>query len=115
MPTRTITRADWNAGRTQHLSWFAPGPQGQRSPDVTGWPSQVLGDRPEAINLQGVHGGFRAVNGGYKQSYGVVDPQSEAVHLFGGDVDVDRLIVDLHRDGPEQRRRGARFQASSRS
>ena len=28
--------------------------------------------------------GFRAVNEGYKQSYGVVDPQSEAVHLFGG-------------------------------
>ena len=39
--------------------------------------------------------GFRAVNEGYKQSYGVVDPQSEAVHLFGGDVDVDRSIVDL--------------------
>ena len=28
--------------------------------------------------------GFRAVNEGYKQSYRVVDPQSEAVHLFGG-------------------------------
>jgi hypothetical protein len=27
--------------------------------------------------------GFRAVNEGYKQSYGVVDLQSEAVHLFG--------------------------------
>jgi hypothetical protein len=45
--------------------------------------------------------GFRAVNEGYKQSYGVVDPQSEAVHLFGGDVDVDRSIVDLQ--GPEAR------------
>ena len=45
--------------------------------------------------------GFRAVNEGYKQSYGVVDPQSEAVHLFGGDVDVDRWIVDLQ--GPEAR------------
>jgi predicted phage terminase large subunit-like protein len=41
------------------------------------------------------------VNEGYKQSYGVVDPQSEAVHLFGGDVDVDRSIVDLQ--GPEAR------------
>ena len=45
--------------------------------------------------------GFRAVNEAYRQSYGVVDPQSEAVHLFGGDVDVDRSIVDLQ--GPEAR------------
>ena len=45
--------------------------------------------------------GFRAVNEGYRQSYGVVDPQSEAVHLFGSDVDVDRSIVDLQ--GPEAR------------
>ena len=32
---------------------------------------------------------------------GGVDPQTEAVHLFGGDVDVDRSIVDLQ--GPEAR------------
>jgi hypothetical protein len=31
--------------------------------------------------------GFRAVNEGYTQSYGVVDQRAEAVHLFGGDVD----------------------------
>jgi hypothetical protein len=42
---------------------------------------------------------FRAVNAGYSQSYGVVDQRAEAVHLFGGDVDVDRSIVDLM--GPE--------------
>ena len=45
--------------------------------------------------------GFRAVNEGYTQSYGVVDQRAEAVHLFGGDVDVDRSIVDLM--GPEAR------------
>ncbi|WP_341899571.1 major capsid protein [Synechococcus sp. UW140] len=45
--------------------------------------------------------GFRAVNEGYSQSYGVVDQRAEAVHLFGGDVDVDRSIVDLM--GPEAR------------
>ena len=45
--------------------------------------------------------GFRAVNESHRQTYGVVDPQSEAVHLFGGDVDVDRSIVDLQ--GPEAR------------
>ena len=45
--------------------------------------------------------GFRAVNEGYSQSYGVIDQRAEAVHLFGGDVDVDRSIVDLM--GPESR------------
>jgi len=45
--------------------------------------------------------GFRAVNEGYSQSCGVVDQRAEAVHLFGGDVDVDRSIVDLM--GPEAR------------
>ncbi|TGG90692.1 MAG: hypothetical protein ERJ67_10185 [Aphanocapsa feldmannii 277cV] len=45
--------------------------------------------------------GFRAVNEGYSQSHGVVDQRAEAVHLFGGDVDVDRSIVDLM--GPEAR------------
>jgi len=45
--------------------------------------------------------GFRAVNEGYSQRYGVIDQRAEAVHLFGGDVDVDRSIVDLM--GPEAR------------
>ena len=39
--------------------------------------------------------GFRAVNEGYRQSYGVINSDSEFVHLFGGDLDVDRSIVDL--------------------
>jgi hypothetical protein len=45
--------------------------------------------------------GFRAVNEGYRQSYGVINSNSEFVHLFGGDLDVDRSIVDLQ--GPEAR------------
>ncbi len=45
--------------------------------------------------------GFRAVNEGYRQSYGVINSDSEFVHLFGGDLDVDRSIVDLQ--GPEAR------------
>jgi hypothetical protein len=45
--------------------------------------------------------GFRAVNEGYRQSYGVINSDSEFVHLFGGDLDVDRSIVDLQGpDGP---------------
>jgi hypothetical protein len=45
--------------------------------------------------------GFRAVNEGYCQSDGVINSDSEFVHLFGGDLDVDRSIVDLQ--GPEAR------------
>ena len=45
--------------------------------------------------------GLRAVNEGYRQSYGVINSDSEFVHLFGGDLDGDRPIVDLQ--GPEAR------------
>ncbi|MFN9619567.1 MAG: major capsid protein [Synechococcaceae cyanobacterium] len=45
--------------------------------------------------------GFRAVNAGYRQSYGFINSDSEFVHLFRGDLDVDRSIVDLQ--GPEAR------------
>ena len=45
--------------------------------------------------------GFRAVNEGYRQSCGVINSDSEFVHLFGGDLDMDRSIVDLQ--GPEAR------------
>ncbi len=45
--------------------------------------------------------GFRAVNEGYRRDYGAVANESEFVHLFGGDLDVDRSIVDLN--GPEAR------------
>ena len=45
--------------------------------------------------------GFRAVNEGYRRDYGAVENDTEFVHLFGGDRDVDRSIVDLN--GPEAR------------
>ncbi|MCP9826018.1 hypothetical protein KBY78_11565 [Synechococcus sp. EJ6-Ellesmere] len=45
--------------------------------------------------------GFRAVNEGYRRDYGAVADDTEFVHLFGGDLDVDRSIVDLN--GPEAR------------
>ncbi|MCP9820032.1 hypothetical protein KBZ18_11080 [Synechococcus sp. Cruz-9H2] len=45
--------------------------------------------------------GFRAVNEGYKRDFGVVENANEYVHLFGGDLDVDRSIVDLQ--GPAAR------------
>ncbi|MHC5779303.1 major capsid protein [Nostoc sp.] len=45
--------------------------------------------------------GFRGVNQGYTESVGVLNPQSEALKIFGGDLDVDRAIIDMQ--GPEVR------------
>ena len=43
--------------------------------------------------------GFRNYNAGYNESYAEVSQQSESLKLFGGDIKVDRAIVDL--EGPE--------------
>jgi hypothetical protein len=45
--------------------------------------------------------GFRAFNEGYAESYATVKQHSEALKLFGGDIKVDRAIVEL--EGPEAR------------
>ena len=45
--------------------------------------------------------GFRTFNAGYAESYATVKQHSEALKLFGGDIKVDRAIVDL--EGPEAR------------
>jgi hypothetical protein len=43
--------------------------------------------------------GFRTINGTLAESYGEVSMQSEALHLYGGDIKVDRAILQL--EGPE--------------
>jgi hypothetical protein len=45
--------------------------------------------------------GFRSFNDGYEESYADVRQYSEALKLFGGDVKVDRAIVEL--EGPQAR------------
>ena len=45
--------------------------------------------------------GFRAFNDTYTESYGSTKQQSEALRLFGGDIKVDKAIVDL--EGGEAR------------
>ena len=45
--------------------------------------------------------GLRAVNEGYRRSLGAIANDTEFVHRFGGDLDVDRSIMDLN--GPEAR------------
>ena len=39
--------------------------------------------------------GFRNYNGALAESYAEVSQQSESLKLFGGDIKVDRAIVDL--------------------
>lgn len=48
-------------------------------------------------SLPGV--GFRGLNEGYSVSTGVLNPQSEALKTAGGDLDVDRRIVDQQGTG----------------
>ena len=43
--------------------------------------------------------GFRHINGELQESFGSVSMQSEALHLYGGDIRVDRAILQL--EGPE--------------
>lgn len=38
--------------------------------------------------------GFRGVNEEYERSVGVINPQTEALKIAGGDLDVDRFLVD---------------------
>lgn len=45
--------------------------------------------------------GFRTFNAGYGESYATIKQHSEALKLFGGDIKVDRAIVEL--EGPEAR------------
>lgn len=45
--------------------------------------------------------GFRGVNQGYSESTGVLNPQTERLTIAGGDLDVDKFIVDTM--GADQR------------
>ena len=45
--------------------------------------------------------GFRGINEGLPEGYGVINPQSEPLKIFGGDLDVDIAEVDMY--GPAAR------------
>lgn len=50
-------------------------------------------------SLPGV--GFRGINEAFTEGVGVINPQSEALKIFGGDLDVDKFVVDT--EGPQSR------------
>lgn len=45
--------------------------------------------------------GFRGINEGFSESTGILNPQIEALAIAGGDLDVDKFIIDTM--GPQQR------------
>lgn len=42
--------------------------------------------------------GFRGVNGSYTESTGIINPKTESLVIAGGDLDVDKFIVDTMGD-----------------
>lgn len=46
--------------------------------------------------------GFRGVNEGYEESTGVINPQSEALVIAGGDLDVDQFILKTRGEGTRE-------------
>lgn len=59
-------------------------------------PFRTIPGNSYAYNREGVLPGiaFRGVNEGYTSSVGVINQQSEALRIAGGDLDVDRFIVE---------------------
>lgn len=43
--------------------------------------------------------GFRGVNGSYTESTGIINPKTESLVIAGGDLDVDKFIVDTMGEG----------------
>ena len=58
-------------------------------------PQMEISGNAYAYNQEGALPGigFRDVNEGYTASEGVINPQSEKLYIAGGDVDVDRFII----------------------
>jgi hypothetical protein len=43
--------------------------------------------------------GFRGINEGYSEGVGILNPQSEAFKIAGGDLDVDKFMIDTQGEG----------------
>jgi hypothetical protein len=68
----------------------------QNSPILAVMPFRDIQGNALAYNLEGeLPGvGFRGVNEGYTESTGVINPKTETLTIAGGDLDVDKFIVD---------------------
>jgi hypothetical protein len=57
--------------------------------------------------------GFRGVNEGYSESVGVINPQTESLTIAGGDLDVDRFIVQTQGEQVRSSHEAAKVRALS--
>ncbi len=97
MPSLTLIEAGKlaaNTGETKRagvIAMFA-----RTSAWVARIPFRTIPGNSYAYNREGVLPGiaFRGVNEGYTSSVGVINQQSEALRIVGGDLDVDRFIVE---------------------
>ncbi len=65
----------------------------------------------EEASLPGVE--FRAVNAGYAESTGTVNPQSEHLVILGGDADVDQFIQQTRSNVQDQRAQQTRMKVKA--
>lgn len=65
----------------------------------------------EEASLPGVE--FRAVNAGFSESTGTVNPKSETLVILGGDADVDRFIQQTRSNKTDQRETQTRMKVKA--
>lgn len=77
----------------------------QESPVLDRIPFLTIQGNAYAYNAEATLPGveFRAVNNGYSESTGTVNPKSESLVILGGDADVDRFIVQTRGNLNDQR------------
>lgn len=55
--------------------------------------------------------GFRGINEAYQESTGILNPQTEALKIAGGDLDVDRFLVDTMGPGTRAKHEAMKIKA----
>ena len=85
---------------------------GESSPLLAAMPQMGIGGSAYAWNRQASLGsaGTRAVNGTYTESAGTFEERTVALKIYGGDLDVDEFLVQVH--GPQHRALQERAKAS---
>lgn len=56
---------------------------------------------------------FRGVNEAFSESIGIINPQVEVLRIAGGDLDVDKAIIDMHGEGVRASHERMKVQALS--
>ena len=57
--------------------------------------------------------GFRGVNEAYSEDVGIINPMTEVLKIMGGDMDVDRFIVDTQGESQRATRTAMKIKASA--